>query len=169
MRGPRFFLLLLFTCFGAIANAQTNPYPCKDTLETDDPYFQCFCDYDPVCGCDGKTYRNPLLALNGYHINYYENGPCDGVDFDIRPSLFALELQFEIYVKQKSSAEVYIRNIFGKQVYQYNFNSVDRFRLDIDTQQWEYGVYVITVIVYDGTLPKNVAVQSKKIVKTYTD
>jgi len=46
---------------------------CVET--TPDPLLDCFNNYKPVCGCNGKTYRNSCLA-SVYGITEYVEGEC---------------------------------------------------------------------------------------------
>lgn len=41
------------------------------------PQAMCTMDYNPVCGCDGKTYSNACVAERS-GVRTYTKGPCAG-------------------------------------------------------------------------------------------
>jgi hypothetical protein len=65
------FSLSLFSC-----KSEEEKVRCYDPKKRN-PNAVCNTIYDPVCGCDGKTYSNPCEATNA-GITSYTGGKCIG-------------------------------------------------------------------------------------------
>ena len=67
-------LLLAPTCQRQAAPAATAAADCLDPSKIN-PNAICTMQYDPVCGCNGKTYSNPCVASNS-GVRTFTKGPC---------------------------------------------------------------------------------------------
>lgn len=141
-------ILLLLFCFSKKANAQ-NPMDCLDTSRIN-PYYLCGNPiYQPVCGCNGVTYRNDCAAYYMGGVNFTSNGTCGNFGFDILENPVATNLTISVYTRQSERVIMQAWNDMGNKYYEYFFNgyenSVQQFF--IDTHDYPRGVYIIVVVV----------------------
>lgn len=116
-------------------------YGCYDSLLVS-PGGNCFLDYEPVCACNEKTYRNYCYAnLEGYQ--QYENGICEAIDFDFQPNPVVNMLNINLMLRYAGDANVYIMDIYGKVYYKTSYNKIKFMPIFVDVTNYEQGLYFI--------------------------
>ncbi len=157
------FLFLLLLLFASLkTNAQSTF--CKDSLRQPDPYYRfCGTQYEPVCGCDNVTYRNPCSAENwgglintGFYKGYTDNTVCGTFDYDIYPTAFGLNLytmNLSFFTKLTGTFYAYVYDPFGRLYFQQNyylpipFQKIDQ--QPIDLSYLPRGIYEF-IVIFNG-------------------
>ncbi len=126
----------LQTC---VEPARVQPtYMCNQTL------------YDPVCGCDHKTYRNQCNAYNNHGINLWTSGVCSGIDVDFYPNPVVQGTMLTVNIAYPDfymgNATLYITDMYGKTWEQRFLNNFNRTQIQFDMTAIPTGVYVLVVI-----------------------
>lgn len=156
---PFLFLLLLLT--GVSGYAQTS-YACIDTLQIQVAPACNYAQYEPVCGCDGNTYRNGCYAYYSGVTTTYD-GICELVDFDFYPNPVADFLNMTILTREdQTPVNLYVYNFHGELYYSDYFQPVTGIKRNefiLDVTDFERGIYIIIVKAYDSFV-------MKKMVKT---
>ncbi len=149
------FLIIFFLPF--IASAQSD---CEDQYRGKDKFYIISTDYIPVCGCDGRTYRNSDAAYWWGGINIWtSNTICDDFDIDLYPNVSTSDItipaHLRIYMKYPGTASLTIYNNFGKLMLQRRFetslpeqviNDANPYDL-YEVQTFPRGIYILIVTV----------------------
>jgi hypothetical protein len=147
MRG---LLLIIILSFQLQASAQFSG-TCVDTTLIPDSYYRCDRQFEPVCGCDGKSYRNPCAARFWGGLNsWVSNSVCTNFFIDFFPtSVTYFSPTFSIQMKQAGSATMYIFDTFGRLKYQRLYTIYDPSVIrseEIPAENFDLGIYVLVVI-----------------------
>lgn len=144
-------VLLFFICIfssSSILLAQPN-LDCVDTSRINDYYICGNPTYQPVCGCNGITYRNDCRAYFAGGVNYWVSGTCENFGFDILTNPTGLELTLSVYTKKSGLVNVQVYSSFGTLVAENAFTSAQESvqQFFISTDGFESDTYVILVFL----------------------
>ncbi|MBO6515939.1 MAG: hypothetical protein JJ975_05245 [Bacteroidia bacterium] len=118
-----------------------------------DPFFQCNePSFLPVCGCNGKTYRNECVAFrNGGVRLISHDGVCINDFFfaDIYPNLVSDYINLYLQFADRGPATIQIRNTYGSLLLSQNFLSITSRQFSFDVNGYQPGLYYVFVISGD--------------------
>jgi hypothetical protein len=121
-------LAVAFLC--SISTHKASAQACRDSTL---PYANINVNplnYQPVCGCNGKTYRNSQYMLRD-GVQYTApntSGPCEPMDFFFYPTLVSNAddgLKLYIALQASGDVQIYIIDYFAHQYYYRTISYID--------------------------------------------
>ena len=143
-----FVIALLFAA--TLCRSQPFYSPCLDPLKYVNVFYPCNDFYEPVCACDGNTYRSECSALNQHAINSgnYYPGPCADFHYVIEPNIVQYLLPVRMFKRTAGYANISIFDVYGKLYYQSSLSlPIGYTGKEInDISSYLPGIYIIEIV-----------------------
>jgi hypothetical protein len=144
-------------CFGFYSEVKSQ---CVDSTRIQ---YGAYCDprWEPVCGCNGYTYRNDCFARNA-GLTTWNYTICDPLDFDFNPNPPVDYITVDAWMQVPGTMYVQVVDRFGKIYYNSAFQGTDHYIFQIDFSGYPEGIYYLHCYSDSGS-------RVKKVLKAYNN
>jgi hypothetical protein len=144
-----FCLILYFLCNSLSAQITST---CIDSFNIR-PGTPCPPEFEPVCGCDNKTYRN-ICRATAEGVLFYNMGSCEPLAIDINPNPAEQTLFLKAVLRNAGSLTIFITDVNGQEYYRRFFSGITTLDFPIEVGQFRNGLYFVFAVAGDTIVHK---------------